>query len=152
MNMIKFIKLYCLFVVLIITSSLSAQSVNSTDSIKLLQEFMRQTVKWQEAYNSKDAQNLSPLYSEDAQYISSHVAGLVANGRQNLIAYFQKGIDMGGHIDTVQVLSMNVSCDLATLLCKYQATNNGEVAIGRNLLVLRKINESWLIILHMTVV
>jgi ketosteroid isomerase-like protein len=150
--MIKFIKLYCLFVVLIITSSLSAQSVNSTDSIKLLQEFMRQTVKWQEAYNSKDAQNLSPLYSEDAQYISSHVGGLVANGRQNLIAYFQKGIDMGGHIDTVQVLLMNVSCDLATLLCKYQATNNGEVAIGRNLLVLRKINESWLIVLHMTVV
>jgi ketosteroid isomerase-like protein len=150
--MIKFIKLYCLFVGLIITSSLSAQSVNSIDSIKLLQEFMRQTVKWQEAYNSKDAQNLSPLYSEDAQYISSHVAGLVANGRQNLIAYFQKGIDMGGHIDTVQVLSMNVSCNLATLICKYQAANNGEVAIGRNLLVLRKINESWLIILHMTVV
>jgi len=28
---------------------------------------------------------------------------------------------MGGHIDAVEILSMNVSCNMAILLCIYQA-------------------------------
>jgi len=58
----------------------------------------------------------------------------------------------GGHIDSIEILSMNVSCELATLLCKYQATNSGQTVVGRNLLVLKKIEGKWLIVLHMTVV
>ena len=42
--------------------------------------------------------------------------------------------------------------DLAALLCTYEATNNGQKAVGRNLLVCRKLNDEWLIIIHMTVV
>lgn len=104
------------------------------------------------AYNSGDAKNLMPLYAPDAQYISAHVAGLVAPDRDKLIANFQIGISGGGHIDTIEILSMNVSCDLATLLCRYRATNSGVSVTGRNLLVLRKENDTWIIILHMTVV
>jgi hypothetical protein len=52
----------------------------------------------------------------------------------------------------VEILSMNVSCDLATLLCRYQATNSGVTVTGRNLLILKKIDDQWLIIIHMTVV
>jgi len=95
---------------------------------------------------------LIPLYSNEAEYVSSHVSGLVAKGRDQLIANFQNGMNSGGHIDSVEILSMNISCELATLFCKYQATNSGQTVIGRNLLVLKKMNNVWLIILHMTVV
>lgn len=141
-----------LIILMFWSANLIAQSVSSNDSLKMVNEFKLSTEKWKEAYNSKDANNFIPLYSEDAQYISSHVAGLVAPGRDKLIANFQKGMDMGGHLDSIEILSMNLSCNLATLLCKYQATNNGVTVTGRNLLVLKKINGKWLITLHMTVV
>ncbi len=119
---------------------------------RLLREFQRQTEQWRLAYNSGDAQNLTPLYSEGARYLSSHVPGLEANGREAVAAYFQKGMNMGGHIDSIEILTMDISDGLATLLCKYQATNSGETVVGRNLLVLKKVNGAWLITLHMTVV
>ena len=145
-----------IFFILIITSvatiTLYAQSENDTISTTLLHEFQLSTEKWRLAYNSKDAQNLVPLYTDNADYISSHVAGLEANGRDRLIANFQNGMNMGGHIDSVEILKMNVSCDIATLLCKYTATNSGVTVVGRNLLVMKKIKGIWLIVLHMTVV
>lgn len=125
---------------------------NAQTDEQLLQVFQQHTQLWKEAYNSGDAKNLIPLYTEEASYISSHVEGLEANGRDRLIANFQQGINMGGHIDSVEILSMNVSCDMATLFCKYKANNNGSIAIGRNLLVLKKMDGKWLIVLHMTVV
>lgn len=127
-----------------------AQTSNDTDS--LLKEFQLNAEKWKIAYNTKDAQNLVPLYTENADYVSSHVEGLEANGRDNIIAYFQNGMNMGGHVDSIEVLKMNISCDIATLLCRYQATNSGVTVVGRNLLVMQKINGIWLITLHMTVV
>jgi hypothetical protein len=69
-----------------------------------------------------------------------------------LIANFQVGMSGGGHIDSIEILDAQVSCNLATLLCKYHATNSGVEAIGRNLLALKKINGIWRIYLHMTVV
>jgi hypothetical protein len=57
----------------------------------------------------------------------------------------------GGHIDSIEILGMNVSCDMASLYCKYKATNNGVTVTGRSLLVMKKIKEKWLIINHMTV-
>ncbi len=141
-----------LFVALFAILALHGQSPDSLHSKLLLEEFQKQTEKWKDAYNSKDAQKLVPLYSNDAAYVSSHVSGLVAKGRDQLIVNFQNGMNSGGHIDSVEILSMNISCELATLFCKYQATNSGQTVIGRNLLVLKKINNVWLIVLHMTVV
>ena len=135
-----------------ITGSLLAQSTEKIDTLQLKKEFQLQTEKWREAYNSKNAQNLVPLYTEDAQYISSHVSGLVASGRDKLIANFQNGMNMAGHIDSVEIIRMDISCDLATLLCKYQATNAGVTVTGRNLLVLKKTDGIWIIAIHMTVV
>lgn len=131
---------------------LKAQTPNEEISAKLLHEFQVSTERWRQAYNSKDAQNLVPLYAVDADYISSHVAGLEAIGREKLILNFQNGMNMGGHIDSVEILKMTVSCDLATLLCKYTATNNGVTVVGRNLIVMKKVKDEWLISLHMTVV
>lgn len=114
--------------------------------------FRQQTEGWKDAYNSGDARNLVPFYSENADYISSHVDGLEARGRENLIANFQRGVSSGGHIDSIEILKTEFSGDLVTLLCKYQATNSGTTVTGRNLLVMRKIDNNWLIVLHMTVV
>ncbi|HSF45453.1 MAG TPA: DUF4440 domain-containing protein [Chitinophagaceae bacterium] len=141
-----------LFIISFASLSLQAQTTDTLPYGSLLSEFNKQTGKWKDAYNSKNGQNLAPLYAIDAEYISSHVPGLVAKGRTQLIENFQKGMSGGGHIDNIEILSMNVSCDLATLFCKYQATNSGQTVVGRNLLVLKKVNDVWLIVLHMTVV
>jgi ketosteroid isomerase-like protein len=141
-----------MMVIPLMTTALYSQSIPGKADEELLKEFQLQTEKWKEAYNSQDAQNLVPLYWEDALYISSHVKGLEARGRERVIANFQNGMDMGGYIDAVEILTMQISCDLATLHCQYQATNNGVCVLGRNLLVMRKINGVWQIILHMTVV
>ncbi|HEX5023747.1 MAG TPA: DUF4440 domain-containing protein [Agriterribacter sp.] len=141
-----------LFIALFAFLSLHAQSTDSLNTKLLFEEFQKQTEKWKDAYNSKNALELVPLYSNDAEYVSSHVTGLVAKGRDAVIANFQNGMSSGGHIDRVEILSINVSCELATLFCKYQATNSGQTVTGRNLLVLKKINNVWLIVMHMTVV
>ncbi|GAB1452528.1 hypothetical protein MASR2M47_25840 [Draconibacterium sp.] len=119
---------------------------------KLFTVFLENMEKWKAAYNGVDALNLVPLYAEDAVYSSSHVAGLEAIGRDKVIANFQNGMKMGGHIDKIEILSANVSGEMASLYCLYQATNNGVTVTGRNLLVLRKAKGQWLIVNHMTVV
>ncbi|MGA2240344.1 MAG: nuclear transport factor 2 family protein [Candidatus Bathyarchaeia archaeon] len=127
--------------------------VNQIDSTNVdVLQFRRSVQEWKNAYNEDNVTKLESMYAKDAEYISSHVAGLVAHGRDRVIANFHKGITGGGHIDSVEILSANVSCNLATLVCKYQATNSGQKAVGRNLLVMKKINGVWLIVTHMTVV
>ncbi|MCB9219762.1 MAG: nuclear transport factor 2 family protein [Ignavibacteriales bacterium] len=118
----------------------------------LTKEFNKKVNTWLEAYNSGDANNLIPLYTENAEYISGHVKGLVAQGRDNVIKNFQNGISSGGHIDKIEILSIKYSCDLAVLICLNEVTNKRQKAIGRNMLVLRKINDNWLIESHLTVV
>lgn len=153
MKMLYSVRWVTLLVIIIMAAPYAAgQELNRRDSLDLAGIFSARTEQWKEAYNSKDAANLVPLYTPDAQYISSHVSGLVANGREKLIANFQNGMKMGGHIDLVEIIRMDVSCGLATLLCKYQATNSGVTVTGRNLLILKKVGGEWLIVLHMTVV
>lgn len=143
--------LACLWISFISNGQMANSNTTTPDSL-LLAEFKQNTIVWMDAYNSKDASNLVPLYTIDARYVSGHVNGLVADGRQAVIAYLQQGMSGGGHIDSIEILDVEVSCDLATLFCKYHATNSGVEAIGRNLLVMKKINGTWLIVLHMTVV
>lgn len=105
-----------------------------------------------EAYNGGDTNILATFYSEDAEYISAHVTGLVATGRDRVIENFRNGINMGGHINKINIISINRSCNMVVLVSRYEANNNGEIAVGRNLLVLKMIDGKWLIIKHMTVV
>ena len=144
-----FTRLYCLLTLLLIAASLYAQA-GGQDSLK--KAFRPNTDRWQQAYNSGDAKQLAILYTEDAVYLSSHVEGLVAEGRDRVIANFQKGVSGGGHIDAIEIISVSVSCNLASLHCRYQATNSGVTVVGRNLLVLRRVDGEWLIATHMTVV
>ena len=107
---------------------------------------------WKAAYNRKDAEKLSLFYTEDAYYISSHVPGLVAEGRQQIKAYFRRGMDAGGHIDAVQILRGGSASRMAYCVCLYEATNSGQKVSGRNMLVLKKVGRRWLIASHVTVV
>lgn len=118
----------------------------------LTSEFARVADRWVAIYNGGDASAFSVLYAPEAQYISGHVQGLVADGRDAVIANFQRGMKMGGHLDGLQVISVRRSCNLATVLCRYEANNAGQKATGRNLLVLEHRDGCWLIVLHMTVV
>ena len=143
--------LFVIFSLIMITTGIRAQTqISKTD--KEFAVFQQNVEKWIVAYNSGDAQNLVQLYAGDATYTPSHVSGLEAIGRDNLITYFQRGISGGGHIDKIEILTANVSGEVASLYCRYQATNSGVTVSGRNLLVLRKVNGVWLIFHHMTVV
>lgn len=144
------IKLCFLLLASSLSPALFGQSAADQEALK--KELRRNVDRWQQAYNSKDGRQLVPLYTEDAVYISSHVEGLVAEGRDKVIANFQRGMSGGGHIDAVEIISMEASCDLVSLHCRYQATNSGVTVSGRNLLVLRRVNNQWLIATHMTVV
>lgn len=144
--------LFSLVIGLILIGNASAQTKNIGLSPSLFSAMQKQTEKWKEAYNSGDAKNLVAFYTENATYVSGHVAGLELNGRDKLIANFQNGISGGGHIDSIEIVSAHRSCEMVTLMTKYQATNNGQTVTGRNLLVLKKINNEWLIILHASIV
>jgi uncharacterized protein (TIGR02246 family) len=114
------------------------------------QDRIHQVAKdWQTAYNAKDAAGVAALYAEDGYYLSAHV---LAHGRQQIQAYFQKGIDAGGHIDEIRVLTIARSCDLAYSVGTYQATNSGQIYRGRIVVVLRKVADRWLMAAHEVVV
>lgn len=100
---------------------------------------------WQAAYNAKDAKAVAALYAPDAYYVSAHV---VAHGRQEIQAYFRRGIEGGGHIDSIQLLASGQSGDLAYWVGTYDATNAGQKVHGRNVVVSRRVKGQWLIVAH----
>lgn len=105
--------------------------------------------EWKAAYNGKDAARVASLYTTDAYYVSAHV---VARGQPEIEAYFQRGIDAGGRIDAIQVLSSGHSGDLAYTVGTYEATNAGQRVRGRNVVVLRRVGDTWRMVAHETVV
>ncbi len=114
--------------------------------------FRQHAEQWRQAYNIKDSSTLSSMYADDAQYISAHVAGYILHGRDRVIENFQNGARSGGYIDTLEVLSVNSSCEMATLVTRYAGMAGGDKVNGRNLLVCRRTKGRWLIVTHMTVV
>jgi len=141
--------------VLLLSAPISVHAQDPSDAGDLDSSeavFGRIAQEWLDAYNGTDAQMLAPLYTEDAVYISSHVAGLVAEGRDRVIENFQKGMATGGHLEDLKILSITHSCDVATVLCQYFANNSGERVSGRTLLVMKNVRGRWLIAIHMTVV
>lgn len=116
------------------------------------EEFRRIACEWMDAYNSRDVERLSELYMEDAMYVSSHVPALIAHGREQVGANFKRGMDAGGHVDTIQILKADISGDISYLVCLYEATNSGVHVSGRNVIVSKKIKGKWLIAAHVSVV
>ncbi len=121
-------------------------------AVRDINQFPRLAEKWRLAYNSMDTAMLATMYSNDAEYISAHVNGYILHGRDQVIANFKKGAESGGRLDTVQVLSVNSSGDMATVVTKYVGIAEGKKVNGRNLLFCKHVNSRWMIVTHMTVV
>lgn len=104
---------------------------------------------WIKFYNAGDAARVAGLYTEDAYYLSAHI---LAHGRQEIQAYWERGIKAGGHIDSIKPVTLYYTGDLAYCVGTYQATNAGVTVDGRILIVLRKVDGKWLMAAHETVV
>ncbi len=104
---------------------------------------------WIRFYNAGDAAKVVGLYTEDAHYLSAHI---LAHGRQEIQAYWERGIKAGGHIDFIKPVTTYYSGNLAYCAGTYQATNAGVTVDGRILIVLRKVDGKWLMAAHETVV
>ena len=127
-----------------------SDSQRQTEAASTTDDDVRKVAEdWKTAYNGKDASAVAALYAPDGYYVSAHV---VAHGRTEIQAYFQRGIDAGGHIDAIQILSSGRSGDLAYTVGTYEATNAGQKVRGRNVVVVRKIAGRWLMVAHETVV
>jgi uncharacterized protein (TIGR02246 family) len=104
---------------------------------------------WIRLYNDGDATKVAALYTDDGYYLSAHI---LADGRQAIEAYWERGIKAGGHIDFVKPLTLYCTGDLAYCAGTYQAADAGVTVDGRILIVLRKVNRKWLMAAHETVV
>ncbi len=104
---------------------------------------------WIRFYNAGDAAKVAALYTDDGYYLSAHI---LAHGRPAIEAYWERGIKAGGHMDFIKPLTLYYTGDLAYSAGTYQATNAGVTVDGRILIVLRKVNDHWLMAAHETVV
>jgi uncharacterized protein (TIGR02246 family) len=112
-------------------------------------DIRRVSENWIKFYNAGDAAMVAALYTEDGYYLSAHI---LAHGRKEIQAYWERGIKAGAHIDFIKPLTLYYTGDLAYCAGTYQATNAGVEVDGRILIVLRKVNGKWLMAAHETVV
>ncbi len=104
--------------------------------------------RWKDGYNGGNAAQVAALYRADATYLTQHFATGIVAGRANIQAYVQRGVDARYHIDSITVLALECSGDLAYLIDRYESTNAGQKAMGVNLVVSRKSGGKWLIVAH----
>jgi ketosteroid isomerase-like protein len=123
---------------------------------------------FRDAYNRGDAAQVASLYTDGAYYLTQHYADGIIEGRNNIQAYVQRGVDAHYHIDSIDVLKVNCACatsmpslkariegtratrqcNFAYAIARYQSTNDGQKAMGVNLVVLRKFQGTWRIVAH----
>jgi ketosteroid isomerase-like protein len=123
---------------------------------------------FRDAYNSGNAAQVASLYSDGAYYLTQHYVDGIVEGRQNIQAYVQRGVDAHYHIDSIEVEKVNCACatpmpslkarikgvkpkrrcNFAYAIARYHSTNDGQKAMGVNLIVLRKFQDTWRIVAH----
>jgi ketosteroid isomerase-like protein len=104
--------------------------------------------QWKDRYNSGDAPGVAALYAGNAYYLTQHYITGIIHGQASIQAYVQRGVDAHYHIDSIQIISMACSDDLAYTVGRYESTNSGQTAKGVNLVVVRKTSGHWLIVAH----
>lgn len=118
----------------------------------MLQELRQSVERWRIAYNANDLTSLGSFYSDDILYVSPHVPNLIISGRETLTKNFARGISGGGHIDSVAVVTADLSGDMAYLVTTYFATNSGVGVTGKNIIIMKRINGVWLIVTHASII
>jgi uncharacterized protein (TIGR02246 family) len=126
------------------TGAIPQNSCSSSDENALRQI----SEQWKDGYNQGNAAKVAALYTEDAYYLTQHfVAGFV-HPRSQIQAYVQRGVDARYHVDTIEVVRLECSGDLAYTVTRYESTNAGQKAFGVNLVVLNRVRGKWLIVAH----
>ncbi|HTP12234.1 MAG TPA: DUF4440 domain-containing protein [Bacteroidota bacterium] len=142
-----------LSILLLLVTSVSAQQKFASPSQSADEQQIRRIAEeWKDTYNRNDAAAGAALYAEDGYYVSQHLTTGIIQGRDAIRANIQRGIDSGGHVDSIEVLRLEIKGDFAYEVGTYQATNAGQKVTGRNILVFKKINGTWLIVAHTSVV
>lgn len=104
--------------------------------------------QWKDGYNHGDAARVASLYTNDAYYLTQHYIEGVVHPRAMIQAYVQRGVDAHYQVESIETLSTYCSGDLAYAITRYHSNNAGQVAMGVNLVALRKIGGKWLIVAH----
>src|SRR5690349_20333469 len=78
--------------------------------------------QWKDGYNSGHAEQVAALYTEDATYLTQHFAAGIVQGRANIQAYVQLGVDAKYKVDKIDVLSTTCSGDFAYTITRYEST------------------------------
>lgn len=104
--------------------------------------------EWQRHYNNGNAAGVAALYTEDAYYLTQHFATGIVHGRAAIQAYVQIGVYAHYRVDSIEVLAISCSKGMAYVIDRYTSMNAGQQAVGVNLVVLRKIEDKWLIVAH----
>lgn len=143
-------KLLLIFLTLLLTICAVAQKKPNRSADE--QQIRRIAEEWKDTYNRNDAAAGAALYTEDAYYVSQHLKMGIIQGRDEIRANIQRGIDSGGHVDSIDVLHLEINGNLAYSVGTYHATNAGQSVTGRNILVFKKIGGKWLIAAHTSVV
>jgi ketosteroid isomerase-like protein len=104
--------------------------------------------RWKQGYNNGNAAQVARLYTADAYYLTQHFVTGVVRGRAAIQSYVQRGVDAKYHIDSIQIMAMGCSGEMAYTVGKYESTNAGQKAFGVNVVVLRKIAGRWMIVAH----
>lgn len=103
---------------------------------------------WKDGYNHGDAARVASLYADDAYYLTQHFVEGVVHPRPMIKAYVQRGVDAHYQVDSIETLFSSCSGNLAYAITRYHSSNAGQVAMGVNLVVLRKTGGKWLIVAH----
>jgi uncharacterized protein (TIGR02246 family) len=126
------------------TGGVSQDSCSSADESALRQI----SEQWKDGYNNGNAAKVAALYTEDAYYLTQHFVGGFVHPRSQIQAYVQRGVDARYHIDMIEVVRLECSGDFAYTVARYESTNGGQKAFGVNLVVLKRVQEKWLIVAH----
>jgi uncharacterized protein (TIGR02246 family) len=124
--------------------ALSQQPCSASDEAAI----HKLAAQWKDGYNQGDAAGVAALYAEDAYYLTQHFITGIVHGRPAVQAYVQRGADARYHVDSIEILSTGCSGGLAYSIGRYESTNAGQKAFGVNLVVLKRIDNRWLIVAH----
>lgn len=129
-------------------ASAAAGSTNQCANPATEKAIRQGAATWKDGYNNGEAARVAALYAEDATYLTQHFVTGIVQGRRNIQAYVQRGVDAKYHIDAIEIMSSGCSGDLAYATTRYESTNAGQKAFGVNILVLKRAGKKWLIVAH----
>jgi len=106
--------------------------------------------KWRLAYNNQKINQLSEFYSNSSKNRPLNLIGYFEDVPADFIAVFQNKNEKAGSIDSLLILSINPSCDLASLFVMNIGLAESQNLGIQNIYVWEKNNKTWSIKSHIS--